>query len=79
MNSLTDQKILECTLALQPKALLLFSGGLDSTLLLAVAAQVLGPGLTALTVTGPHTARSAECQAAGPKSGEAQPRPAGTA
>jgi uncharacterized protein len=35
--------------------LLLFSGGLDSSLLLAAAAPVLGPGLTALTFTGPHT------------------------
>jgi uncharacterized protein len=35
--------------------LLLFSGGLDSSLLLAAAARVLGPGLTALTFTGPHT------------------------
>ncbi len=36
------------------QALLLFSGGLDSSLLLAVAAPLLGPGLTALTFTGPH-------------------------
>ena len=35
--------------------MLLFSGGLDSSLLLAAAALVLGPGLTALTFTGPHT------------------------
>jgi uncharacterized protein len=35
--------------------LLLFSGGLDSSLLLAAAAPVLGSGLTALTFTGPHT------------------------
>ncbi|MBI4643436.1 MAG: ATP-dependent sacrificial sulfur transferase LarE [Deltaproteobacteria bacterium] len=35
--------------------MLLFSGGLDSSLLLAAAAPVLGPGLTALTFTGPHT------------------------
>ena len=35
--------------------MLLFSGGLDSSLLLAAAARVLGPGLTALTFTGPHT------------------------
>jgi pyridinium-3,5-biscarboxylic acid mononucleotide sulfurtransferase len=33
---------------------LLFSGGLDSSLLLAAAARALGPGLTALTFTGPH-------------------------
>ena len=38
-----------------PRAALLFSGGLDSSLLLAVAAPVLGPGLTAITFTGPHT------------------------
>ncbi len=37
-----------------PRAVLLFSGGLDSSLLLAVAAQALGSGLTALTFTGPH-------------------------
>jgi pyridinium-3,5-biscarboxylic acid mononucleotide sulfurtransferase len=38
-----------------PRALLLFSGGLDSSLLLAAAAPILGPGLMALTFTGPHT------------------------
>jgi uncharacterized protein len=38
-----------------PRAALLFSGGLDSSLLLAAAAKVLGPGLTAITFTGPHT------------------------
>jgi uncharacterized protein len=38
------------------RAALLFSGGLDSSLLLAVAAKALGPGLTAITFTGPHTA-----------------------
>jgi uncharacterized protein len=37
------------------RAVLLFSGGLDSALLLALAAAELGPGLTALTLTGPHT------------------------
>ncbi len=36
------------------RALLLFSGGLDSSLLLAAAAPVLGPDLTALTFAGPH-------------------------
>ena len=36
------------------RAALLFSGGLDSSLLLAAAARVLGPGLTAITFTGPH-------------------------
>ncbi len=35
--------------------MLLFSGGTDSSLLLAAAAPLLGPGLTALTFTGPHT------------------------
>ena len=35
---------------------LLFSGGLDSSLLLALAAPVLGSGLTAITFTGPHLA-----------------------
>jgi len=39
-----------------PRAVLLFSGGLDSSLLLAVAARALGSGLTALTFTGPHIA-----------------------
>ncbi|MEW6660717.1 MAG: ATP-dependent sacrificial sulfur transferase LarE [Thermodesulfobacteriota bacterium] len=38
------------------RALLLFSGGLDSSLLLTAAAPVLGPGLVALTFTGPQTA-----------------------
>jgi pyridinium-3,5-biscarboxylic acid mononucleotide sulfurtransferase len=37
------------------RAALLFSGGLDSSLLLAAAAEALGPGLTAITFTGPHT------------------------
>jgi uncharacterized protein len=37
------------------RAALLFSGGLDSSLLLAAAAKALGPGLTAITFTGPHT------------------------
>jgi uncharacterized protein len=39
-----------------PRAALLFSGGLDSSLLLAAGARVLGPGLTAITFAGPHTA-----------------------
>ena len=39
----------------QPRrAALLFSGGLDSSLLLAVAARTLGPDLSALTFVGPH-------------------------
>ncbi len=37
-----------------PRAALLFSGGLDSSLLLAVAARTLGPGLCAITFAGPH-------------------------
>ncbi len=37
------------------RAALLFSGGLDSSLVLAAAAPVLGPRLTAITFTGPHT------------------------
>jgi pyridinium-3,5-biscarboxylic acid mononucleotide sulfurtransferase len=37
------------------QAALLFSGGLDSSLLLTAAAKVLGPGLTAITFAGPHT------------------------
>lgn len=35
---------------------MLFSGGVDSSFLLAAAARVLGPGVTAITFTGPHTA-----------------------
>ncbi len=38
------------------RAALLFSGGLDSSLLLAVAARILGPGLCAITFAGPHIA-----------------------
>ncbi|MCX5889924.1 MAG: ATP-dependent sacrificial sulfur transferase LarE [Deltaproteobacteria bacterium] len=38
------------------RAVLLFSGGLDSSLLLAVAARTLGPGFCALTFAGPHIA-----------------------
>ena len=34
----------------------MFSGGLDSSLLLALGREALGPGLTALTLIGPHTA-----------------------
>jgi uncharacterized protein len=37
------------------RAALLFSGGLDSSLVLAAAAQALGPELIAITFTGPHT------------------------
>jgi len=38
------------------RVVLLFSGGADSSLLLALGAAVLGDRLTALTFTGPHTA-----------------------
>jgi uncharacterized protein len=38
------------------RVVLLFSGGLDSSLLLALGREALGEGLTAFTVTGPHTA-----------------------
>lgn len=38
------------------RAAVLFSGGLDSSFLLAAAAKVLGPGVIAITFTGPHTA-----------------------
>jgi len=38
------------------RAVLLFSGGLDSSLLLAVAARTLGPGFCVLTFAGPHIA-----------------------
>ncbi len=39
-----------------PRVVLLFSGGLDSSLLLALGKEALGEGLTALTFGGPHTA-----------------------
>ena len=48
-------KSLDTYLRRHRRAALLFSGGLDSSLLLAAAAQALGPGLTAITFTGPHT------------------------
>lgn len=38
------------------RAAVLFSGGVDSSFLLAAAAKVLGIGVTAITFTGPHTA-----------------------
>ncbi|MFZ5448076.1 MAG: ATP-dependent sacrificial sulfur transferase LarE [Thermodesulfobacteriota bacterium] len=47
---------LELYLQCQPRAALLFSGGVDSSFLLATAARVLGSGVTAITFTGPHTA-----------------------
>jgi uncharacterized protein len=45
---------LEEHLRRQSRAALLFSGGLDSSLLLAAAARTLGPRLCAITVSGPH-------------------------
>jgi uncharacterized protein len=50
MNSLQDY------LRRHRRAVLLFSGGLDSSLLLAVAARSLGPGICAITFAGPHIA-----------------------
>ncbi|HEY9074760.1 MAG TPA: ATP-dependent sacrificial sulfur transferase LarE, partial [Desulfobaccales bacterium] len=38
----------------QRRAALLFSGGLDSSLLLAAAARAMGPRLCAITFAGPH-------------------------
>jgi len=46
---------LEAELRRHPGAAVLFSGGVDSSFLLAAAARVLGPGVTAITFTGPHT------------------------
>jgi uncharacterized protein len=51
----TMRKLINCLKGCR-RAVLLFSGGLDSSLLLAVAAETLGSGLTALTFSGPHTA-----------------------
>jgi len=45
---------LERYLRRQGPAVLLFSGGMDSSLLLTVAARALGARLTALTLAGPH-------------------------
>jgi len=39
-----------------PRVVLLFSGGLDSSLLLVLGKEALGEGLTALTFSGPQTA-----------------------
>jgi len=39
-----------------PQAVLLYSGGLDSALLLALGREALGEGLMALTLIGPHAA-----------------------
>ncbi|MFW6127376.1 MAG: ATP-dependent sacrificial sulfur transferase LarE [Thermodesulfobacteriota bacterium] len=49
------QRLIPC-LRGWPRVVLLFSGGLDSSLLLALGKEVLGEGLTALTFSGPHTA-----------------------
>ncbi len=54
-RSLQHIETLQHFLRRWPQAVLLYSGGLDSSLLLAAAAPVLGNGLTALTFTGPHT------------------------
>jgi uncharacterized protein len=53
--SANHHKSLDNYLRRHRRAALLFSGGLDSSLLLAAAAIALGPGLTAITFTGPHT------------------------
>jgi len=45
---------LQSYLRRQRRALLLFSGGIDSSLLLAAGGRVMGPDLVALTFTGPH-------------------------
>jgi uncharacterized protein len=52
LQTALDQLIAQ--LRRQRRAVLLFSGGLDSSLLLAAAAQALGPGLSAITFVGPH-------------------------
>jgi uncharacterized protein len=49
-------KALDSYLRRHRRAAVLFSGGLDSSFLLASAAMLLGPGITAITFTGPHTA-----------------------
>ena len=52
---MTDlMEILTNNLRRHRRAALLFSGGLDSSLLLAAAARALGPGLCAITLVGPH-------------------------
>lgn len=52
MKTALDQ--LSVQLRQHRRAALLFSGGLDSSLLLALAARALGPGLSAITFVGPH-------------------------
>jgi uncharacterized protein len=47
---------LDSHLRRRSRVVLLFSGGLDSSLLLALGQEVLGTGLTALTLIGPQTA-----------------------
>ena len=56
LAAVTELHRLELILGRWSRVVLLFSGGLDSGLLLAAGARVLGPGLTAFTCTGPHTA-----------------------
>jgi pyridinium-3,5-biscarboxylic acid mononucleotide sulfurtransferase len=56
MTSSETLNHLENYLRRHRRAALLFSGGLDSSLLLAVAARTLGPGLAAITFAGPHLA-----------------------
>jgi len=56
------ERLREC-LSRRRRVLVLFSGGVDSTLLLKVAHDILGAGLTALTFQGPHWP-AAELQAA---------------
>lgn len=52
---MTTANSLDSYLRRHRRAAVLFSGGLDSSCLLAAAAKVLGPGLTAITFIGPHT------------------------
>lgn len=52
MNELMQN--LTKNLSRRRRAAVLFSGGLDSSLLLAAAARTLGPGLCAITFAGPH-------------------------
>jgi uncharacterized protein len=55
-SSYSDKTLsrLEKHLRRHRRAVLLFSGGLDSSLLLAAAARTLGPRLCVLTFSGPH-------------------------
>ncbi len=62
-NILTNQLNLELTANLERlqhllgtwrRVVVLFSGGVDSTLLLKAAVEVMGQGVVALTFQGPH-------------------------